>query len=430
MARSKLCWIGVVCVIGCGKPGDGDGDGDTSDTGLTGETTATTADPTEGADVTYYRDVAPIIMNHCANCHRPEGGIAPFSLLTYDDAKIFADLMATVTQSREMPPFLPDNSGACNTFSNARWLADDEQATIAAWAAAGAPPGDPADGPPIPPPPGGLAKVDLMLDMGAQYTPKGPELDDYRCFVLDPGLTTDRFLTSYQVLPGDARVVHHAIVYALGSDAAQKEAETQDAADKEFGYPCFGGSGVNDSNFLVGWAPGVGPIDFPSGTGIRMTAGRKVVLQIHYNLSNGAYPDRTKVEFALTDKVANEAYFQSIRNGALNLPPGQATVEQPHTEPVPAPARVYGVAQHMHTLGKSMHVSFARGGVETCMVDVPRWDFHWQGFSLYDAPIDIAKGDKMTINCVYDTTSRDETVKWGESTSDEMCLNYFYVTPL
>lgn len=139
--------------------------------------------------VTYYGDVRPILVENCVMCH-VEGGIGPFALTTYEGAVAEAEEIAQVTAERIMPPFLADNSGACNTWSNHRGLTDEEIATIGAWVEMGTPEGDPATPSPEPALLPRLASVDATLEMPAEYTTNDTFEDEYRCFVVDPGLTS------------------------------------------------------------------------------------------------------------------------------------------------------------------------------------------------------------------------------------------------
>jgi hypothetical protein len=177
-------------------------------------------------------------------CHRTDG-VGPFALETYEQAADVAAFLPVHVEMRHMPPMPVDGSGACNTYSNARWLADDEIALFTAWANGGAPLGDPTVAPSLPEPPPALESPDLTLDPGQEYTPNDALSDDYRCFVIDPGLTEEQFIVAYEVIPGDARIVHHAIVYQPSDDEAAAEAVALDSAEAGLGYTCFGGAGVD-----------------------------------------------------------------------------------------------------------------------------------------------------------------------------------------
>lgn len=379
---------------------------------------------------TWSEDVAPVVMKACANCHLP-GGIAPFSLVTYADASPLAGAIKAAVSARTMPPENVDNTGVCNTYSDARWLTDDEIALFSAWADAGAPEGDPAKAPAPPGAPAGLTDKSLTLDMGVTYTPDPSLTDDYRCFIVDPGLASDKFLTGYQVIPGDQRVVHHLILFALDSASAEQQAEAADAADPADGYPCFGGPGALPSRFVAGWAPGGDATHFAPGTGIRLSAGRKMVMQIHYNLANGSFPDRTRADLALASNVEKEATITRVAAHGFTLPAGSDLTTVTGQVPVPGlkgPFTIWGVAPHMHTRGKTLDASYTLNGQTTCLTRVNNWNFHWQGFSSLAQPLSLPAGGTLNVTCGYDTSHDTMPVSNGEGTDDEMCIDFLYVT--
>lgn len=379
---------------------------------------------------TWAEDIAPIVMKNCAGCHR-EGGIAPFALLTYEQVKPLAALMADRTASREMPPLNPNNCGTCNTYKEVHWLSTEEIALVGAWADSGALSGDLSVEPPTPVPPTGLTEANTTIKMTEAYTPNASKSDDYRCFVVDPGNATDQFLTAYEVLPGDSRVVHHVIAFALDTAQADADAAALDAAEAGPGYTCFGGPNVTASTFVAGWAPGGQATRFPTGTGIKVKGGRKMVLQVHYNLAGGAFPDQTSMKVVLADTVQKEAMITRVSTNKINLPPGQPLTEVTDLSAVPAGAgkvTLWGVAPHMHGAGKTLHVESDQNGTKQCLVDVGNWDFHWQSFSFYENPVTVNGGDTIKLTCGYDTTGRSTVTTAGEGTENEMCIAFFYAT--
>ncbi len=381
------------------------------------------------ANVTWSEHVAPIVFQHCASCHR-SGGIAPFSLITYADARDRARSLANESAARTMPPTLVDNSGACNAFEShsADWLSNDEIATLAQWAAQGAPEGDPSRAPSPPAVSPGLSPVDARVDLGVTFTPDPARMDELRCFIVDAPSATDQFVTGYQVEPGDARVVHHAILYALEDAAGVTAVTALDARDARDGYECPGGPMAAAAPVVL-WAPGVPPVMMPEGTGLRVTGGRKMVLQMHYNMGQGSFPDRTRVALRLAPTVRSEARMVSVSAANLRLPPRMTNATAEGTRALPAsagPLRIWGVAPHMHTLGTDMQVSLRSNS--RCVMDLHHWNFHWQRMFFYRAPLDVSAGDSLAVRCSFDTSTRNELTTWGEATTDEMCLAYAYVT--
>jgi len=376
----------------------------------------------------YYEDVAPIINQNCVGCHR-EGGIANFALSSYDQVRAHAAKIADATAAREMPPMPVDNSGECNTYANARWLHDDEIALLARWAKTGTLAGDASHAPALPDAPASLTDPDVTLDMGVSYTPDDTSgHDDYRCFVVPSPVNERRYVTAYEVFPGQTSEVHHLIVYQPVNDAQASAAHALDEGAAGAGYPCFGGPGVNASPLAM-WAPGAGAIDLPTGTGVPLAAQRDLIIQIHYNLENGALPDRTRVALAFASTPPISAQYWPMENVDLRLPPGKANVESMANAQIsPVTLKVYGTMPHMHTLGRTMRVDIESGGASQCMVRVDRWDFHWQNAWWYSEPLLLDQPNSISIRCGFDTREKSEVVTYGENTSDEMCINYLYIT--
>jgi hypothetical protein len=415
-------WLGLLLgavAVGCGASEEETTPGLTSGSGA-----GTSGSPT------WWEDVAPIVYQNCLGCHTA-GGIAPFTLESYADVKSpVAEVMALATEQRTMPPWHADNSGSCNTYRDARWLSDEQIATIGAWAKAGAPEGDAANAPTKPTPPTGLETATHALDIMVEYMPNADITDDYRCFVVDPGITQDMYLTAYEVKPGQPTVVHHVILYGLETAAEQQAAEQLDTDEPGPGYTCFGGPGAGSNKFIGGWAPGTAVTRYPENTGVLMAAGRKAVLQIHYNTLNGVLPDRTTMDLELVASVPKPAIIEMVANPDLSLPPGQDYVQAVGgaMNPSPVPLVVHGVYPHMHQLGEDLTTTFQRPSGDVCAVSVPDWNFHWQQFYFYEDPIVVLPGDYVEIACGYDTRGRTETITWGEGTQDEMCLTFFYLT--
>jgi hypothetical protein len=387
---------------------------------------------------TYYDNVASILNDHCVTCHR-SGGIAPFTLDDYASASANALAIKYSTRDRIMPPFLADNSGSCNTFSEARWLNDADIATLANWADQGAPSGDsaPALEPPADP---GLAQdeISATLSMDVPYTPQGSTAepkDDYRCFVLNPGITENTHLTAYQVEPGNDALVHHIILFALNTPEAEAAAEALDAAEDGPGYTCFGDSGLDLTNaqhapLIAGWAPGVKVTRFPVDTGVPLNADRKMIMQVHYNLENPPGPDQTQVKLALQKNVASPALMFLLADTNMVLQPGLDDAVDSMSITAPQRLRLHGVFPHMHTLGRSLTIErTSSDGQKQCLANLPRWDFEWQQFFFYEnGPMTVNPGDTVKVTCHYDTRSRDTQVTWGNGTQDEMCVSFFYIT--
>jgi hypothetical protein len=396
--------------------------------------------PAEKKSPTYHKDIEPLINRECVACHTT-GSIAPFTLLSYADAFENGAEMQVQTEERLMPPWHIQDDGGCQDFKDSRLLTDDEIETIRVWFDNGMPEGNPADAPPPPPPPPTIDRIDANLDMNIDYLPDETLTDDYRCFLVDPGLAADQFLTAYEVLPGSPEIVHHIILFSITDTAAQTEAESLDGADGRPGYTCFGDARVNALP-VVAWAPGINFEELPPATGVRLPAGRKLVMQVHYNTlavkpGQQLPTDRTVINLKLEDSVPLEAFLLGAGEGAnpnISLAPGLAETSFEQTTSLsdiglPINVRIQGVLPHMHTRGQTLRFDVTHeDGSTDCLANVPQWDFHWQQTYFYEEPVTIKPTDTVRIKCTYNTTDDVNPVVFGESTSDEMCLIGTYIT--
>ncbi len=429
-------------------------------------------EPIELENPTYTKTVSKLFNRHCTSCHQ-SGGIAPFSLLTYETVKAMRGSIENAVVNRTMPPPGVDNSGACQTFSNATWMSDAEIASIVAWYNAGAPHGE-GNGNIAAPKIRDLPGPKTILRMPAAYTPVPPagEVDDYRCFIIDPNQVENTLITAIQVLPDKVQQVHHVIVFKPTSAESQTKAEALNGTDGKPGFPCFGAAGVPSS--IVGlWAPGgesreQRDPDTGKLIGLPLEAGRKLIMQVHYNSSGGAQPDQSSVAIKF-NKDATPAKWMVVANFLLNLKPGLADVVDEDTQgnswfqtvdeifsrgladdyingggllsllnaellglvlnqPPAREFKVYGVAPHMHTLGTKIAVSkISATAVNQCMADVPQFQFRWQAGYNFVKPMTLAATDKVKISCHFNTSTRTEKTIFGEGTSDEMCLAFLLV---
>jgi hypothetical protein len=374
----------------------------------------------------------PLVTAHCGGCHAP-GGFAPFSLITYDEARGYAALAAGATGSGAMPPWPP--AAGCGDFRNPRTLTADEIAVFAAWDQAGAPAGEPSRTPvPIVSPGDDLGPPSVTLDPGVSYQPDIAATDDYHCYLVDPRLTSAQDLIGFDVHPGMPQIVHHVLVFAI-QPSAVAAAQAKDAAEPGPGWTCFAGSGIGSGTsvppVIGGWVPGSGASAFPAGTGINLAAGTWIAVQVHYNLTaHAAVPDRTTVDLHYAAvPVARHALVLPIMNNTFSIPAGASqtvTAEQP--VPIGSWA-VWGALPHMHLHGTEIKLSVEHpAGDSTCGIDIPHWNFHWQAFYYYNQPIAVAGGDIAHLACTFDNSAGTAPLAWGEKTTDEMCLNYLYLT--
>lgn len=346
--------------------------------------------------------------------------------------------------------------------------------------------------------PTGEMSADGIVTVGLvePYTPasEGTATDDYRCFLLDTGVPEDRFITGVRFVPDNAAVVHHAILYRVRS-AQIEAAQQRDADDPGQGWSCFGGPdlpavggdavrSLDSAPWLAAWAPGGREARYPEGTGVFLEKGSSVILQVHYNLLAGDGPDNTSVklrtvpgdaelkpletmlfpgpvelpclpdeegplcdrETAVQDTIerfGGESLrtiwgLQLICDGDLVDPRAGATQSCTHT--LNDNVTVYASAGHMHLLGREISLIANEGtDRETTLLDIDAWDFDNQGSRPLAKPIDLDKGDTITVTCTHDAKLRRQLpalagtepryITWGEGTTDEMCLGILTVTP-
>ncbi len=390
-------------------------------------------------ELTYHADVRPILESNCANCHVAGGeGIAPFGLSSFDEVKPLATLIADSTGEKRMPPWPP--SQECAELDHARVLSDADIATIREWADGGAPEGEESEY--VAPEQAALAELgapDLTIDIGTDYKPNPPVaggIDDYHCFIVEPGITEDVWLNTHVTKPSNMQVAHHMLMHAVPGDQLQalrdREAESEGP-----GYTCFGGPQVPGATLLGGWVPGSIASAHPPGHGIRIPAGSVFVVQMHYNtISDPDGTDRTAIDLHFTDGAPDrELQLQAMAQPGLNIPAGESNDVETTSLTLPANVEVFGIAPHMHLLGTSTRAwAESPNGDETCLIDIPKWDFSWQGFYATKDPIVLERGTTVNVECTYDNSPDNQPegrspqdVRWGDGTYDEMCITYFVI---
>jgi predicted small lipoprotein YifL len=417
--------------------------------------------PSDATPVTFSQHVAPIVERRCLSCHRA-GGIGPFRLDTYDQVRARAGLMAAAVQARTMPPWLAKGDGTCGDFQDSAWLSEAEIETITRWARTGAAEG-PAAAALQPPAAASLAQGAEVANPRYRPQPTGGQFahaDDYRCFAVDAALPGPQFLTGYEVLPGNPALIHHVLLLQVDPAKVLEDGRTNGdvmralhgASPQQEGWPCYGlaGEGVEVAGIPVTWAPGMGAVRFPEGTGVRMSPQIQLVMQVHYNLARPelvGQPDVTRIRLQVADSVERPGFFddqdeflRTIASGTpASLAPGQKHAEYSwemgYDRTLAAAGApyldVYGIFPHMHGTGRTQRVEIVKpDGTRTCAVDVPAWDFDWQLYYLYKQPLRLEPGDKVRVTCGYDTSGRKDPVLPGWGTDNEMCfLGLFLVPP-
>jgi len=390
--------------------------------GLAALATAAAAAPT------FNKDIAPILYENCATCHRP-GEVAPFSLLTYQDAAKRASLIATVTKKHYMPPWKPEPG--YGNFDHVRRLTDDQIAKIQEWAMTGALEGDAADKPATPAFPSGwqAGEPDQVLKVSAPYTLAADGRDQFRCFVLPMNLAKGSYVSGAEFRPGNPRVVHHALIFLDSTGTARRLA----AASGGVGYPCFGGPGFTGAGLLVGWAPGYTPLPAEPALSQAVRPGTDVVVQIHYHPSGKPEQDQSSIGLKFSGPPTKGRALLLVVNRYLDIPAGDPHYVVKASVTVPQDAELWGITPHAHYLATDMKVN-ARlpDGSVIPLIWIKDWDFNWQGQYRYKQPIQLPKGTKIELEYVYDNSAGNPHnpsnppvhVRFGEQTKDEMALAF------
>lgn len=399
------------------------------------------------SQVTYTKDIAPIIYNNCMVCHR-SGEIGPMSLTNYEEVRNWGETIRAVTAIKYMPPWKPDPE--YSSFLGENYLTDEEIDLIAQWVEDGKPEGNTADLPPFPDFPEGsvLGEPDLVVSMAQSYVHKGNNQDEYRYFVIPSGLTEDKVLKAMELRPGNKQIVHHALVFEDTSGKAREN----DAATPEYGFDGFGGFAGDDTEDILsqkqfpGYVPGQKPIFYPDGLGQTISAGSDLVIQMHYAPWPVDEIDSSSINLFFAPE--NETFEREVRghimvplfsviNELFAIYANQVKAFHGIWE-IPEDISLIGLAPHMHLLGKDWEVYLERpDGSTTNLIRINEWDFNWQGSFYFDRFYKAEKGSKIHAIATYDNTVNNPNnpnnpprfVTWGEGTEDEMYyLPIYYVS--
>ena len=392
--------------------------------------------------ITFNNQVIRIFQQQCQSCHRPDN-IAPFSLLTYRDALTHATAIKTQIQSKAMPPWKPVN--AKGSFEGERMLTDLEIQTIVKWIDEGMIEGSSSDLPePIKFPAIWTYNTpDVVVEPSTAYqlNPAGGEI--YRCFTMPVTSAVDLNVRGYEVLPGNREIVHHVLLFV---DKTRTSAAL-DAADPGPGYTCFGSPGFIPDTALGGWVPGMTPEIFPLGVGVTVPANSTIVMQIHYSpLGHISHPretdappapDKTKVGLFLSPAKLRPVDFLPVVNPFFSIPAGEKHYQVTAFLPIPTAVELTAVTPHMHLLGREVLVEarFPNGSTKE-LVHITDWDFEWQATYTLKQPVLLPAGTIVTSKAWYDNSAGNPRnpssppipVRWGERTTDEMCLTFLSVT--
>jgi Tfp pilus assembly protein PilF/mono/diheme cytochrome c family protein len=388
--------------------------------------------------VTFNRDIAPIVYHYCASCHRP-GEAGPFPLLTYEDVKKHGHQIVAVTQTRFMPPWLPEPQEI--KFADERRLSDEQIAKIRAWVEQGMLEGKPSDLPPRPKFVAGwqLGQPDLILKAEKPYMLQANGIDQYWNFIFDVPIHETRWVRAVEIHPGDKRVVHHANILVDRYESARRMEK-----DKGSG---FGGMEIRiesevfdpDSHFLF-WKPGTVVTNEPDGMALRLDKGTDLVLNAHLQPSGKVEPVQPSIGLYFTDKPAtvHPMLLQLQSDAALDIPAGDSNFVVSDEFTLPIDVDLLGVYPHAHYLGKDLlATALLPDGTTKTLIHIKHWDVNWQAVYRYAEPAFLPKNTVLKMRYVYDNSEANTAnpnhpparVMGGNLSTDEMAHLWLQVLP-
>jgi hypothetical protein len=372
--------------------------------------------------VSFTRDVAPIFYSRCVECHRP-GEIAPMSLITYKDARPWAQSIKEKVLNGSMPPWLADPKHG--RFENDRRLPQKEIDTIIAWVDGGAAKGDDRDLPPLPKYEEGwvLGRPDAVIPLQEDIPVPADGVIPYKYFTVPTGFKEDRWIQAAEIRPGNRAVVHHIIVNVQEPQATRSTGQEAGAAEiRERGFK------------LAGYAPGEQPRVYSKGTAKLIKAGSNLIFQMHYTPNGIATTDRSYIGlFFAKEPVQWKALTATAMNARFVIPPGHPNYEVTSSWTAKEDVMILDLMPHMHVRGRDFtYTAVYPDGRSEIVLSVPRYDFNWQLLYLLKKPLFLPKGSRLDCVAHFDNSTNNKfnpdptkEVRWGPQTWEEMMIGWF-----
>ena len=384
---------------------------------------------------TFTRDVAPLLFQRCAPCHRP-GQAAPFSLLTYEDVRPRARRIADVVEQRTMPPWKPEPGHG--RFKWDRRMADAEVELISEWVDQGMLRGNPADMPSPPVFADGwqLGPPDVVVQMDEPYILPAQRRDVFRTFVVPITLKAPALIRAVEFRPGNAKVVHHANIKIDRTRLSRRY-------DDDEAGPGYEGGGSREAKFpdgiFLGWTPGQSPRLSPEGMSWRLEPQSDLVLELH--LMPGEEPEPVKVSVGLyfTDTPpARTGYMLRLGRQDLDIAPGDRAYVNADRYTLPVDVEALAVQPHAHFLARDVRAwATLPDGSVVPLIHIKDWDFHWQDVYTYEQPLALPKGTVVEMLYTYDNSTANRLnphrpprrVTFGQTSASEMGSLWLQVVP-
>ena len=372
---------------------------------------------------TFARDVAPIVYRHCVPCHKPNGD-APFSLVTFEEVRRRASVIARVTATRYMPPWKPTSDSL--SFAGERTLTDREIEVIGRWVRAGEPKGRSIDMPAPPPASSGWlwGEPDVVLTL-PPYTLRAGGGDVFRNFVVTVPVRGTRYVRDLQFRPR-SRAVHHANIRIDPTPASR----ALDDADPAPGYEglILHSADYPDGHFL-GWTPGQAP---PPSNDLawRLEGGTDLVIQLHLRPTGRVETIAPLIGLYFTsDPPPRTPVIVRLGRQNLDIPAEAQDFTVVDSFRLPVDAQIVALQPHAHYLARTLSLSatLPDGSMQRVM-HITDWDFNWQDQYRLSNPFWLPAGTTLTMAYTFDNRSANprnpsqpaQRVRWGWRTSDEM----------
>ena len=378
------------------------------------------------ADVTFNKDVLPVLQKNCQTCHRP-GEVAPMSLLTYKDARPWAKAIKTAVLMQRMPPWQVEPQYD-HKFSNGARLTQAERDILAAWADTGAAEGDAKDTPaPAAFTDGWNLTPDMIVEMPAEFTVQATGTIEYQYMLVKANFPEDVWVRAAEMRPGNSKVVHHGEVWVLPPGSKWMADAVPGVAYPQSKMPKVG---QDDIDILGKFNPGLGAQTFEFGDSAKFVPkGSDLVFEIHYTAIGTAQTDRTKVGFVFAKGPHSTRYFTSYGPTARNLviAAGDNNAEVVSESTTTTNMKLVYAQPHMHLRGKDyeLRAVFPNGESETLFRS--KWDFNWQLGYVFTTPVDLPEGTRLIGISHFDNSRANKfnpdptkEIRWGLQNWDEM----------
>jgi hypothetical protein len=364
---------------------------------------------------TFTKDVAPILYNRCVECHRPTM-FAPMSLVTYQEARPYAQVIKRRVAARQMPPWNADP--AIGHFKNDPSLTDAEIDTIVRWVDGGAPKGNDSDMPALPAMAEGwtIGTPDAVFAMAEPFAIPATGAVDYQYIRIPVNLPEDRWIQAIEIKPGARAQVHHVIAFT-----------------QPVGEPIRQGNVLGPTN-IGGVTPNKPGMTFPNGVARLIHGSHDIILQMHYTTNGQATTDRTEVGLIFAKQPPVKAAAGGLAlNVRLEIPPNDGNYEVRAIANVAQDTVLTSMTPHMHVRGKDMtYIAHYPDGRHETLLAVPKYDFNWQITYELTEPKTLPKGTKLEVIAHYDNSANNkfnpdptQTVRWGDQTWEEMMIGFF-----